>query len=113
MELATDILVSQSLAMANVLIALAAAVGLVVAALTYQKLGPDHLAARPMGWVIAGLAAIAAGAIAGGYGYFISMYTRPDTTQLIQGALTAIGLVCIAVYFYRVGKDAEPAADTP
>lgn len=81
----------------------AAALGL-VAALFTRRLGGQGSLTKGLTWAYLGFAAIAAAAFMSAYGDFISQITPADAAALVEDSLRAMGLVCFAVFFYRLSR---------
>lgn len=85
-------------------VAVAAAAFGLVAALFTRRLGGQGSLTKGLTWAYIGFAAIAAAAFVSAYGDFIQEITPADAAALVEDSLRALGLVCFAVFFYRLGR---------
>lgn len=85
-------------------VAVAAATFGIVAALFTRRLGGRGSLTKGLAWAYGGFAAIAAAAFMSAYSDFITEITPADAAALIEDSLRAVGLVCLAVYFYVLGR---------
>lgn len=106
--------IMDQLTMALSLVAiLAAGAGLLGVVATRQRLGRGNAATAGLSWAVFGFAAMVAAAAVPALTGYIAAWTFPNAAALLNGSLTAVGLICFALFFYRMGRHAASASSGP